>query len=82
MSLAHVIAEVFPDTPLQGNQPAVFEDGPALSGEQMQRLPCALRVRDLFRLWSPSVATADRAWSHSSGSTPVGAQRGGSGRAS
>jgi len=22
-----------------------------------------------FRLWSPSVATADRAWSHSSGST-------------
>lgn len=47
MSLAHVIAEVFADTPLQGNQLAVFEDGPALSGDQMQRLPCALRVRDL-----------------------------------
>jgi hypothetical protein len=25
----------------------VSEDGPALSGDQMQRLPCALRVRDL-----------------------------------
>jgi hypothetical protein len=47
MSLAHVIDEVFADTPPQGNQLAVFEDGPALSGDQMQRLPCALRVRDL-----------------------------------
>jgi hypothetical protein len=38
MSLAHVIAEVFADTPLQGNQLAVFEDGSALSDDQMQRL--------------------------------------------
>jgi predicted PhzF superfamily epimerase YddE/YHI9 len=41
MSLAYVIVDVFADTPLQGNQLAVFEDGPALSGDQMQRLPCA-----------------------------------------
>ena len=27
MSLAHVIVDVFTDTPLQGNQLAVFEDG-------------------------------------------------------
>jgi PhzF family phenazine biosynthesis protein len=38
MSLAHVIVDVFTDTPLQGNQLAVFEDGSALSDDQMQRL--------------------------------------------
>ncbi len=38
MSLAHVIVDVFTDTPLQGKQLAVFEDGPALSDDQMQRL--------------------------------------------
>jgi trans-2,3-dihydro-3-hydroxyanthranilate isomerase len=38
MSLAHVIVDVFADTPLQGNQLAVFEDGSALSDDQMQRL--------------------------------------------
>jgi len=37
MSLAHVIVDVFTDTPLQGNQLAVFEDGSALS-DQMRRL--------------------------------------------
>jgi len=38
MSLTHVIVDEFTDTPLQGNQLAVFEDGPALSDDQMQRL--------------------------------------------
>jgi predicted PhzF superfamily epimerase YddE/YHI9 len=33
-----VIVDVFTDTPLQGKQLAVFEDGPALSDDQMQRL--------------------------------------------
>jgi trans-2,3-dihydro-3-hydroxyanthranilate isomerase len=38
MSLAYVIVDVFTDTPLHGNQLAVFEDGSALSDDQMQRL--------------------------------------------
>ena len=39
MSLAHVIVDVFTDTPLQGNQLTVLNDGMALSDDQMQRLP-------------------------------------------
>ena len=38
MSPAHVIVDVFTDMPLQGNQLALSEDGPALSDGQMQRL--------------------------------------------
>jgi trans-2,3-dihydro-3-hydroxyanthranilate isomerase len=38
MSLAYVIVDVSTDTPLHGNQLAVFEDGSALSDDQMQRL--------------------------------------------
>jgi trans-2,3-dihydro-3-hydroxyanthranilate isomerase len=38
MSLAYSIVDVFTDTPLQGNQLAVFDDGSALSDDQMQRL--------------------------------------------
>jgi trans-2,3-dihydro-3-hydroxyanthranilate isomerase len=38
MSLAYAIVDVFTDTPLHGNQLAVFEDGSALSDDQMQRL--------------------------------------------
>jgi trans-2,3-dihydro-3-hydroxyanthranilate isomerase len=38
MSLTYVIVDVFTDTPPQGNQLAVFEDGSALSDDQMQRL--------------------------------------------
>jgi len=38
MSPAHVIVDVSTDTPLQGNQLAVSEDGLALSDGQMQRL--------------------------------------------
>ena len=37
MSLAYVTVDVFADTPLQGNQLAVPEDGSALSDDQMQR---------------------------------------------
>jgi predicted PhzF superfamily epimerase YddE/YHI9 len=33
-----VIVDVFTDTPLQGNQLAMFEDGSALSDDQMQPL--------------------------------------------
>jgi trans-2,3-dihydro-3-hydroxyanthranilate isomerase len=38
MPLAYAIVDVFTDTALQGNQLAVFEDGSALSDDQMQRL--------------------------------------------
>jgi hypothetical protein len=38
MSPAHVIVDVFTDTPLQGNHLAVSEDRSALSDDQMQRL--------------------------------------------
>jgi hypothetical protein len=38
MSPAHVIVDVFTDTPLQGNQLAVPEYGSALSDDPMQRL--------------------------------------------
>ena len=38
MSLTYVIVDVIADTPLQCNQLAVLEDGPALSDDQMQRL--------------------------------------------
>jgi len=43
MSPAHVIVDVFTDTPLQGNQLAVSEDGPALSDDQVAR-SAALRA--------------------------------------
>jgi predicted PhzF superfamily epimerase YddE/YHI9 len=57
MSLAPVIVEVFTDTPLQGNQLAVFEDGSALSDDQMQRrAPGDEFVRD--RLAAASRASA------------------------
>ena len=39
MSLAHVIVDVFTDTPPRGNQLTVLNDGTALSDDQMQRLP-------------------------------------------
>jgi trans-2,3-dihydro-3-hydroxyanthranilate isomerase len=40
-----VIVDVFADTPLQGNQLAVSEDGPALSDDQMQRLAREMNLR-------------------------------------
>ena len=48
MSLAYLIVDVFTDTPLQGNQLAVFEDGSALSDDQMQRFAQEMNVRDRF----------------------------------
>ena len=44
MSLAHVIVDAFTDTPRQGSQLAVSEDGPALSNDQMQRLAQEMNV--------------------------------------
>ena len=46
MSLAYVIVDVFTDTPLRGNQLAVFEDGSALSDDQMQRLARELNLSE------------------------------------
>src|SRR4051812_2915032 len=37
-TLRYVLADVFTDTPLEGNQLAVFTDGRSISGEAMQRL--------------------------------------------
>jgi Phenazine biosynthesis-like protein len=44
MSQAHVIDDVLTDMPLRGNQLAVFEDGSALSDDQMQRLAWEMKV--------------------------------------
>src|SRR5512133_3520373 len=38
MDLRYVVADVFTDTPLTGNQLAVFTDGRALDEETMQKL--------------------------------------------
>lgn len=38
MSLAYMIVDVFTDTPLQGTSWRCFEDGSALSDDQIQRL--------------------------------------------
>ncbi|TML63590.1 MAG: PhzF family phenazine biosynthesis protein, partial [Actinobacteria bacterium] len=35
-TLRYVVADVFTDTPLEGNQLAVFTDGRDLDGETMQ----------------------------------------------
>jgi trans-2,3-dihydro-3-hydroxyanthranilate isomerase len=43
---AYVIADVFTDTPLQGNQLAVFTDGRDLPGEQMQRTARELNLSE------------------------------------
>jgi trans-2,3-dihydro-3-hydroxyanthranilate isomerase len=37
-SFRYVVADVFTDTPLEGNPVAVFTDGRGLSDEEMQRL--------------------------------------------
>ena len=50
MSLAYVIVDVFTDTPLQGNQLAVFEDGSALSDDQMQRLAREMNLSETVLL--------------------------------
>jgi trans-2,3-dihydro-3-hydroxyanthranilate isomerase len=42
----YVVADVFTDTPLQGNQVAVFTDGRGLPGEQMQRVARELNLSE------------------------------------
>jgi trans-2,3-dihydro-3-hydroxyanthranilate isomerase len=44
-----VIVDEFTDTPLPGNQLAVFEDGSALSDDQMQRLAREMNLSELAR---------------------------------
>jgi len=53
MPLPYVIVDVFTDTALHGNQLAVFEDGSALSGEQMQRLARELNLSETVFLLPP-----------------------------
>jgi trans-2,3-dihydro-3-hydroxyanthranilate isomerase len=50
MSLGYVIVDVFTGTPLRGNQLAVFEDGSALSDDQMQRLARELNLSETVLL--------------------------------
>lgn len=42
----YVVADVFTDTPLEGNQLAVFSDGSGLSGERMQQLARELNLSE------------------------------------
>jgi trans-2,3-dihydro-3-hydroxyanthranilate isomerase len=46
MPLPYAIVDVFTDTPLRGNQLAVFEDGSALTGDQMQRMARELNLSE------------------------------------
>jgi trans-2,3-dihydro-3-hydroxyanthranilate isomerase len=62
MSLAHVIVDEFTDTLLQGNQLAVFEDGSALSDDQMQRLAREMNLSEtVFLLPAEDGDVADAA---------------------
>ena len=61
MSLTYVIVDVFTDTPLQGNQLAVFEDGSALSDDQMQRLAREMNYSETVFL-NPPHADERPAW--------------------
>jgi trans-2,3-dihydro-3-hydroxyanthranilate isomerase len=65
MSLAYVIVDVFADTPLQGNQPAVFEDGSALSDDQMQRLAREMNLSETVFLL-PAEARSPQGTGHRS----------------
>jgi PhzF family phenazine biosynthesis protein len=65
MSLAHMIVDVLTDTPLQGNQLAVFEDGPALSDDQMQRLAREMNLSETVFLL-PAEARSPQGTSHRS----------------
>ena len=70
MSLAHVIVDVFTDTPLQGNQLAVFEDGSALSDDQMQRLAREMNLsKTVFLL--PAEARSPQGTGHRSQSFTI-----------
>jgi trans-2,3-dihydro-3-hydroxyanthranilate isomerase len=57
-TLRYVVADVFTDTPLQGNQLAVFTDGRELDGETMQALAREMKFSEtVFVL--PTEADAD-----------------------
>jgi trans-2,3-dihydro-3-hydroxyanthranilate isomerase len=49
----YVIADVFTDTPLEGNQLAVFTDGTGLSDEQMQRTARELNLSETVFVLPP-----------------------------
>jgi trans-2,3-dihydro-3-hydroxyanthranilate isomerase len=53
MSLRYVIVDVFTDTPLHGNQLAVFEDGSTLTSDQMQRLAREMNLSETVFLLPP-----------------------------
>jgi PhzF family phenazine biosynthesis protein len=65
MSLAHVIVDAFTDTPLQQNQLAVFEDRPALSDDQMQRLAPEMNMSETVFLL-PAEARSPQGTGHRS----------------
>jgi trans-2,3-dihydro-3-hydroxyanthranilate isomerase len=52
----YVIADVFTDVPLQGNQLAVFTDGAGLSGELMQRTARELNLSETVFVLAPEDA--------------------------
>jgi trans-2,3-dihydro-3-hydroxyanthranilate isomerase len=57
-----VIVDEFTDTPLQGNQLAVFEDGSALSDDQMQRMAREMNLSEtVFLLPAEEGDVADAA---------------------
>src|SRR5438046_10155880 len=57
-TLRYVVADVFTDTPLEGNQLAVFTDGRDVDDETMQRLALELKFSEtVFVL--PTEADAD-----------------------
>ena len=60
-----MIVDVFTDTPLQGNQLAVFEDGSALSDDQMQRLARKMKVSETVFLL-PAEARSPQGTGHRS----------------
>ena len=55
MSAGHryVLLDVFTDTPLEGNQLAVFTDAAALSGREMQRLALELNLAETVFVLAP-----------------------------
>jgi len=73
MSLAHVIVDEFTDTPLQGSQLlAVFEDGSALSDDQMQRLAREMNLSETVFLLPAEDGDARRCADTPQRDTPVG----------
>src|SRR5919201_4356284 len=53
-TLRYVVADVFTDRPLAGNQLAVFTDGRDLDGETMQRLARELNLSETVFVLAPS----------------------------